>query len=45
MLAAAHAGALPIGLTWDNSLSTKPERKLALQLCTNWEEVLELLSA
>ena len=43
MLAAAHAGALPIGLTWDNSLSTKPERRLALQLCTNWEEVLGVI--
>jgi hypothetical protein len=43
MLAAAHAGALPIGLTWVNSLSTKPERRLALQLCTNWEEVLGVI--
>ncbi len=41
--AAASAGALPIGLTWDNSLATKPECRLALQLCTNWDAVLEVI--
>jgi HAD superfamily hydrolase (TIGR01549 family) len=41
--AAARAQALPIGLTWDNSLSTKPERALALELCTNWEEALKVI--
>lgn len=40
ILAATRAKALPIGLTWDGSLSSQPECTFALALCTNWEEVL-----
>jgi HAD superfamily hydrolase (TIGR01549 family) len=43
ILAAMRAHALPIGLTWDNSLSTKPERKYAVALCMNWEEILNVI--
>lgn len=43
LLSAARAHALPIGLTWDGSLNTCPERTLALAICTNWDDVVTIL--
>lgn len=43
MVAAASAGAVPVGLSWDGTLVTKEEAALAVGVCTNWNEVMEIL--
>lgn len=43
IVAAASAGAVPVGLSWDGSLITKKEATIAVGVCANWNEVMELL--
>ena len=38
--AALNAGVIPIGLSWDGSLSNSWETTLARPLCSNWNDVL-----
>jgi HAD superfamily hydrolase (TIGR01549 family) len=45
-LVAAHAaGAVPIGISWDGTLLSDPQRRLAFALCRNWDEVLDAVVA
>lgn len=41
--AALRTGALPVGLSWDGSLSSTSEYASRCALCTNWNEVLTAL--
>ncbi len=41
--AALRAGALPIGLSWDGSLSSASGYAARCTLCTNWDDVLATL--
>jgi HAD superfamily hydrolase (TIGR01549 family) len=43
IVAAASAGAVPIGLTWDGSLFTKKEAEIAAEVCGDWSGVMEVL--
>jgi phosphoglycolate phosphatase-like HAD superfamily hydrolase len=43
IVAAASAGAVPIGLSWDGSLFTKKEAEIAAGVCEDWDEVMEVL--
>jgi len=43
IVAAASAGAVPVGLSWDGLLVAKKEAALAVGVCTNWNEVMEIL--
>jgi HAD superfamily hydrolase (TIGR01549 family) len=43
IVAAASAGAVPIGLSWDGSLFTKKEAEIAAGVCEDWKDVMEVL--
>jgi HAD superfamily hydrolase (TIGR01549 family) len=42
IVAAARAGAKPVGLSWDGSL-VPTEASLAVGVCMNWNEVMEIV--
>jgi len=43
LIAAASASAVPIGLSWDGSLIATEQASLAVAVCANWNEVIELI--
>lgn len=44
IIAALRASAIPIGLCWDNSLKDQSASLPAFPLCSNWNEVLRVIT-
>jgi len=43
IVSAASAGAVPVGLSWDGSLLTTKEAKIAAGVCGDWNAVMSVL--